>query len=195
MFLNLTQLREGKRKQYPNPAFGASPPLPPSLLRQKGWQLTSLLLFAPSCQWPCSYLQWLVQRQRCGSQCSWRPISPWNRGSKSTKLNQNHHSWNHLQDGLGTFAVKGDQGFSDKAASPCPQGQARYPWENYVFTAWILISGLLYDLFHFVLCRNASCRKTEESFALTNELYDVYGVSKRKKGRCITGGWDSTSRR
>lgn len=39
MFLNLTQFREGKRKQHPNPAFGASPPLPPSLLRQKGWQL------------------------------------------------------------------------------------------------------------------------------------------------------------
>ena len=36
VFLNLSQLSERKRKQHPNTAFRASPPLPPSLLRQKG---------------------------------------------------------------------------------------------------------------------------------------------------------------
>lgn len=123
LFLNLAQLNESKRKQYPNAAFIASPLLPPSFLKH----ITHCSI-RPTRH--CSDLQSSMQRQYCGSLCSWWPISPWNRASKSTKLSRSHHSWNHLWDGLGTFAVKTDQRFSDRTPSPCLQCQARYPWEN-----------------------------------------------------------------
>lgn len=66
-FLNLAQLNESKRKQYPNPAFRASPLLPPSLLRQK--QLADHL--APAV---CSILPRTAVT--CSHQCRDNTVAP-----------------------------------------------------------------------------------------------------------------------
>lgn len=103
----------------------------------------------------------------------WLPVlsmTSWNRGSKSTKLNRSHYSWNHLWDGLGTFAVGSVTGLHPLS-----------PWENYVFTARILVLGQL--MICLILCYAGmpAAEKQEKAFLWQWTLWRILSLQEEER--------------